>query len=138
VIVIDASVLVDALVDDGPIGGRARAALLDDLHWAAPVHLVVEVVSTVRGRVLGDKLTARRGRAILEALQELTIELVDPMDLVDRMWELRRNLTAYDATYVAAAESLDCRLVTTNGRLGRARGLRCAVQVVAGQRGQRR
>jgi predicted nucleic acid-binding protein len=133
VIVTDASVLADALIDDGAVGDQARAALLEDLHWAAPGHLVVEVVSVVRGRVAGGHLAVRRGGAALRALQELTIELVDSMDLVNRMWELRSNLTAYDAAYVAAAEQLGCRLVTADARLGGARGLRCPVQLVTGE-----
>lgn len=47
------------------------------------------------------------------------------------MWELRGNLTAYDAAYVAAAEAYECPLLTTDGRLARASGLRCAVDVPA-------
>lgn len=130
-IVIDASALADALIDDGPVGDEARAALQEDLHWAAPAHLVVEVVSVIRGRVLGDKLSARRGREALRALQELAIEAIDLMGLVDRMWQLRDNLTPYDAAYVASAELFGCPLVTGDARIGRIRGVRCQVQVVA-------
>ena len=52
--------------------------------------------------------------------------------LFDRIWELRDNLTAYDAAYVALAEAIDCPLVTADARLSRAAGLRCAVTVVPG------
>jgi predicted nucleic acid-binding protein len=130
VIVVDASVLADALVDDGPVGDEARAVLQDDVHWVAPAHLVAEVVSVIRGRVLGGKLDNRRGGDALNALQELTIESIDLMGLVDRMWELRDNLTPYDAAYVASAESLGCPLVTADARLGRVRGLRCPINLV--------
>jgi predicted nucleic acid-binding protein len=130
VIVVDASALTDALIDDGPVGDASRALLTEDLHWAAPAHLVVEVLSAIRGRVLGGKLTARRGGAAVRALRELTIDVLDPQGLVDRIWQLRDNLTAYDAAYVAAAENLHCALVTGDARLGRIRGLRCTIRVV--------
>ena len=136
-IVVDASALADALIDDGPVGDEARIVLSEDLHWTAPAHLAVEVVSVLRGRVLGGKLTARRAGAALRALRELTIELVDPMSLIDRMWRLRENLSAYDAAYVAAAEDLNCALVTGDARLGRVRGLRCTVRVIEGDRHRR-
>lgn len=129
-IVVDASVLADALVDDGTVGDVARAALLDDVHWAAPAHLVVEVVSVFRGKVLGGKLDIRRGRQATQDLQELTIDLVDPLGLVERMWELRGSLTSYDAAYVAAAERLGCVLVTSDARLGSIRGLRCSIRTL--------
>ncbi len=132
-IVVDASVLADSLIDDGPVGDEARTALLDDLHWAAPGHLVVEVMSVVRGRMLGSKLSSRRGSAAVRALRELTVEFVDPMGLVARMWQLRNNLTAYDAAYIAAAESLGCPLVTGDARLARMRGVRCAIRLVTGE-----
>jgi predicted nucleic acid-binding protein len=50
--------------------------------------------------------------------------------LLDRIWELRDNLSSYDATYVALAELLDCSLLTADGRLGRAPGLGCPITVV--------
>ncbi|MGI8900400.1 MAG: type II toxin-antitoxin system VapC family toxin [Nocardioides sp.] len=50
--------------------------------------------------------------------------------LLDRVWQLRDNLSAYDASYVALAESLDCTLLTADARLSRAPGLRCPITVV--------
>ena len=50
--------------------------------------------------------------------------------MFDRVWELRDNLTAYDAAYVALAEIIDCPLVTADGRISRAPGIRCVVTVV--------
>lgn len=129
-IVVDASVLADALIDDGCVGDECRAALQADTHWAAPAHLVAEVVSVIRGRVLGGKLNARRGRYALRSLQELSIESIDLMGLVDRMWQLRDNLTPYDAAYVAAAENLFCPLVTGDARLSRVPGLHCSLRVI--------
>jgi predicted nucleic acid-binding protein len=131
VIVLDASVVADALLDDGPMGVAARAALISDLHWAAPAHLPVEVASVIRGKTLGGKLGPARANEAVEALPALVIEVVDVTGLVDRMWQLRENLTAYDAAYVAAAEILGCPLVTGDSRLAKAPGVRCEVRVVA-------
>jgi predicted nucleic acid-binding protein len=130
VIVVDACALTDALIDDGPVGESARAHLRADPQWAAPAHLLVEVVSAIRGKALGGRLaTARAGEAIA-ALPQLVIVHVGAAQLVDRMWELRGNLTAYDAAYVAAAETLDCPLVTGDARLAKANGIRCEVRVL--------
>lgn len=131
-IVLDASALADALLDDGPVGAAARAALAADPHWVAPAHLLVEVVSVIRGKTLGGKLDPARADDAVEALSTLVIDVVELARLVDRIWELRGNLTPYDAAYVAAAELLDCPLVTGDARLAKATGVRCEVRVVAG------
>jgi predicted nucleic acid-binding protein len=132
VIVVDASVLADALLDDGPMGAAARAALAADPHWAAPVHLLVEVVSVIRGKTLGGKLGLTRANEVVAALSELVVDEVDISQLVDRIWQLRGNLTAYDAAYVAAAETLECPLVTGDGRIAKASGPRCEIRVISG------
>jgi predicted nucleic acid-binding protein len=130
VIVVDASALADALIDDGPVGDSARAALGADAHWAAPAHLLVEVVSVVRGRTLGGKLTLARAQEVVAVLPTLVIDTVDTAPLVDRMWQLRANLTPYDAAYVAVAEALGCPLVTGDRRLAKANGIRCDVTLL--------
>jgi predicted nucleic acid-binding protein len=130
VIVVDASALADALIDDGPQGESARAQLRADLQWAAPAHLLVEVVSVIRGRALGGRLGVARAEEAIAALPQLVIIQVSAAQLVDRMWALRGNLTAYDAAYVATAEALDCPLVTGDGRLAKASGIRCEVRVL--------
>lgn len=129
-IVVDASVLTDALVDDGPVGAAARAALAADPHWAAPAHLLVEVVSVIRGKTLGGKLGIARATEAIAALPALVIDQVDTVRLVDRMWQLRGNISAYDAAYVAAAEALGCPLVTGDARLAKADGSRCEINLV--------
>lgn len=116
-IVVDASVLVDALTNDDAPGYAARAELARDGHWAAPTHLRVEVFSAIRGRVLGGKVSARRGLDAVEALAALNIEPIDFSELHARMWGLRENVTGYDAAYVAAAEARGCPLVTADGPL---------------------
>ncbi len=67
-IVVDASAMVDALVDDGPVGDAARAELTGDPHWAAPSHLLIEVMSVIRGKVLGGKLGLARAQEAIETL----------------------------------------------------------------------
>ena len=129
-IVIDASVIADALIDDGPAGTAARTALTADQHWAAPAHLGVEVISAIRGKLLGRKIRPARAHDAIEALPGLVIDEIPIGRLVDRIWQLRGNLRAYDAAYVAAAEGLDCPLLTGDGRLATVSGLRCEVRVV--------
>lgn len=128
-IVLDASVLANAITDDGPVGVAARTELARDEHWAAPEHLLVEVFSAVRGRWLGRKISERRARDALTALADSTIDLMGTGHLLDRMWDLRRNVSGYDAAYVALAETLDCALVTADGRLSRVPNLRCEIRV---------
>jgi len=131
VIVVDASALADALLDDGPTGAAARSALTSDPHWIAPTHLLVEVVSVIRGKLLGGKLSPARANDAVDALSTLVVEDVPLSGLIDRIWQLRSNLTAYDAAYVAAAEAVGCPLVTGDGRLAKASGVRCEVRVTA-------
>jgi predicted nucleic acid-binding protein len=129
VIVVDACVISDALVDDGPVGASARSALTADPHWAAPAHLLVEVVSVIRGRALAGKLGQARAREAIGTLPTLVIDQVAAADLVERIWQLRDNLSAYDAAYVAAAELLRCPLLTGDARLAKAPGVRCEIQL---------
>jgi predicted nucleic acid-binding protein len=120
----DASVMVAALVDSGTSGVASRFALAGE-DLIAPALLDTEVAHALRGRVAGGKLdhdVARRALADLAALQ---IERFDAVPLLTRMWELRTNLTAYDATYVALAEAFDATLVTADLRLVRASRPRC-------------
>ena len=128
-IVVDASVVANALTDDGPVGQICRAELARDVHWAAPEHLIVETFSAIRGRYLGGKIGESRCTDALQALGSATIELMRTIVLLPRMWELRANVSGYDAAYVAMAETLDCPLVTSDARLARVTGLRCAVRL---------
>lgn len=129
-IVVDASALTDALVDDGPAGEGARAELAEDPHWAAPAHLVVEVISAVRGKLLGGKVALARSEEAIAALADIEVDVVEPFQNVDRVWQLRDNVTPYDAAYLTAAEQLDCALVTGDSRLTRVPGVRCEVRLV--------
>ena len=128
-IIIDASVLANALMDDGPVGEISRAELARDVHWAAPEHVSVETFSAIRGRYLGSKISESRCVDSLDALGSATIELVSTIALLPRMWELRANVSGYDAACVAAAEGYDCPLLTSDARLARVGGLRCDIRL---------
>ena len=128
-IVVDASAFANALTDDGPVGVRSRAELADDLHWAAPEHLRVEVFSAIRGRWLGRKITDQRAADALDATAAATIDILPTAPLLGRMWQLRDNLTGYDAAYVAVAELYECALVTADERLSHAPDVRCEIRL---------
>lgn len=128
-IIVDASAVANALTDDGPVGRLARSELARDNHWSAPEHLFVETFSAIRGRFLGGKVESRRAADALAALAEAAIELVPTAPLLHRMWELRANLSGYDAAYVAAAELHDVALLTADRRLTQAPGVRCEVRL---------
>ena len=71
---VDASVLTNALTDDGSVGASSRAELARDAHWAAPAHIVVEVFSAIRGRWLGHKISQTRAEDALSAMVSITID----------------------------------------------------------------
>ncbi|GII96236.1 type II toxin-antitoxin system VapC family toxin [Sinosporangium siamense] len=124
-IAIDASALAAALTDDLEVGDSARQRLEEHTHWVAPSLLFVEVLSVIRGRLLAGKIGARRAADSVQALRELVIDRIDDAAIINRIWELRSNLTAYDASYVATAEALHCPLLTADAKLARASGPRC-------------
>lgn len=128
-IVADASVLVAALLDEAGAGALARERLLaHDVH--VPQLADVEVLSAVRRMVINGVLSPERGAAALEDLAVLEMERYDHRALLPRAWQLRDAVSAYDAVYVALAELLEAPLVTADGRLSRAPGLRCAVDLL--------
>lgn len=129
-IVVDASALIDALLDDGPAGETARTALEQDTDWAAPPVLFVEVLSVTRRRVLRREVAAQRAADAVEALAGSEVTWVDPSAVVARIWTLRDNVAAFDAAYVAAAELLGCDLVTGDRRLAAASGPRCRIRTL--------
>lgn len=124
-IVVDASVLVDVLVGEGR--GRPRLATED---MVAPHLLDAEVGSGIRSLVLAGDLTSRQGREALGHLGDLEIERLPHLPLLPRAFDLRANLSIYDALYVALAEALEIPLVTLDRRLAAAPVVRAVVEVI--------
>lgn len=128
-IVVDASVVAPTLADDDEDGDRARARLGGE-RLAAPELLDLEVASILRRAVRARRLDQRRSGQALEDLLALPLTRVSHGPLLARVWELRDNLTAYDAAYVALAEAAGCSLLTADRRLKRATGPRCEIEVL--------
>ncbi len=128
--VIDASVVVRALLRDGPDADTALDAIRQAPFMAAPAHLDTEVLAALRKLWLRGVVTEK---ALLEApweLSRLDVERMPISGLADRALELRDNLTVYDALYAALAEALDVPLITADRRLADAPGIRCRVRVL--------
>lgn len=121
-IVVDASALVLALADQGERGTAARAALAADPEWAAPEHLLIEVMQSLRGRYLAGENSAEQVAAVAAELPAIAFRKLELAPLLGRIWELKDNLTPDDAAYVAVAELLGAPLVTADLRLSRASG----------------
>jgi predicted nucleic acid-binding protein len=130
VIVVDASVLAPALADDGADGDRVRERLRGE-QLVAPELVDLEVLSTLRRAARGGRVDERRSSQALDDLAALPLRRVSHQALLPRVWELRDNLTAYDAAYVALAEALDALLLTADGAMKKASGIRCEVEVLA-------
>ncbi len=130
-LVVDTSALLAVLA-----GSPADAALSDrlradgDLH--APHLIDVEAVHALRRLVRRDDLSVERALAARQDLKDLTIIRYPHVALVDRMWELRENLTAYDATFVALSEALGVPLITADERLARSTGHAAKIEAFPG------
>jgi predicted nucleic acid-binding protein len=130
VVVVDASMVVAGLVDNGPDGRWAEHLLTSNL-LAAPHLLPAEVANVVRRAAQAGQISPDAATLAHADLQSLRIDLFPYEPFAARIWELRANVTCYDAWYVALAEYLDCPLATLDGRLARAAGLTCAVEIPA-------
>jgi predicted nucleic acid-binding protein len=130
VIVLDASAVIDLLLgsEAGTRISTRLAAPDETLH--APHLLDLEVAQVLRRYEAAGLLSASRARQALDDLADLGVVRYAHEDLLPRIWHLRRNLTAYDAAYVALAEALDAPLLTRDGKLAAAPGHRAHVEVV--------
>lgn len=122
--VVDASVLVAALVDRGPDGTWSSAALREH-ELTAPHHAPAEAANILRRLALARQLSQQEAAIAHDELVQLSIELFPFGPFAARSWELRHNVVTADAWYVALAEALDCALLTLDARLARADGPRC-------------
>lgn len=128
-IIVDASVLVALIADDSDTWQRFAAEITGE-DAAAPHLLDCEVVSAIRRlRHQGD-LSEERALEALADLHRFPIERFPHGALVDRMWELRETITAYDAAYVALGEALVAPLLTADAKLARADGHNCEIRLL--------
>ena len=118
--VVDASAVVAALVDSGPHGEWAESVVAANA-LAAPELVLAESTNILRRLEQAETISRIEANGAHADLLGMGIEL-----FARRVWELRSNLTSYDAWYVALAEALDCPLLTLDLRLSRAPGPRCA------------
>ena len=129
-IVVDASALIEVLLNT-PSGSRITQRLFDGqetLH--APCLLDIEVAQVLRRYALAGELNATRGLQAIEDLSDFPLTRY-PHDLfLSRIWELRHNVTAYDAAYIALAEALDAPLLTRDARLASATGHNAIVEFI--------
>ena len=124
--VVDASVLVAALVDGGNDGPWAEEVISEG-PLAVPELALVEATNILRRLEQSGRISQLEATASHRDLMRLDMEVYPFAPVVGRVWELRFNLTSYDAWYVALAEALQFPLVTLDRRLGRATGPRCDV-----------
>lgn len=126
--VIDSSVLVAAVSDAGDTGRWAEERVLAS-QLAAPHLILAEASNILRRSVLAGDLSELEASLAHGDLVALDIELFAFAPFAPRVWELRENLTAYDAWYVALAEAVDGPLLTLDHRLARAPGIGCAIEL---------
>lgn len=121
---VDASVVVAALVDSGPTGGWAVELLRSDI-LAAPHHMPGEVANVLRRVELAGAVSPDVAAMAHRDLVDLPVDLYPYEPFAGRVWELRGSLTAYDAWYVALAEAIGGPLATLDLRLATAPGPTC-------------
>jgi predicted nucleic acid-binding protein len=128
--VVDASVLVEYVID-GIHGHAAREALGAGEELWAPYLVDAEVGHAIRGHVRSGQLQPETASAALDEFADLRVRRMAHRPFLARAFELRDNLSFYDALYVALAEELEMRLVTFDRRLALAPGLRTTVELLA-------
>jgi predicted nucleic acid-binding protein len=126
-LVVDASLVVSALVDAGDTGRWAEALVASE-PLSAPHLMPVEVTNILRRTAANGEITQDVASMAQADLLNLRVELFPYAPFAARVWELRHNMTSYDAWYVALAEFLGSSLATLDRRLARAAGPRCAFE----------
>jgi predicted nucleic acid-binding protein len=129
-IVVDASALLEFLLQTS-LGARVEARLFgeeDELH--APHLLDVEIAQGLRRLVRTGEVTSGRAEEAIADLTDLDLHRHAHLDLLDRAWKLRDNISAYDAMYVALAEAIEAPIVTCDSPLAKAPGHRARIEVI--------
>jgi predicted nucleic acid-binding protein len=127
-IVLDASIVVTALLDDDENGELARTRMAQGRSLHAPELLDVEVLSSLRKLTMNRRIEEKRALRAMDDLHDLSVHRYSHRAFSWRIWELRDNLTPYDASYVALAETLACPLVTADRAIAGCPRLLCEVE----------
>jgi predicted nucleic acid-binding protein len=130
VIVVDASAVLEVLLRTAYCEA-CEARLFDAREALCAPHLIDLEIAQVLGRyVLRSAITNERASQALDDFTDWQIVRYEHAVLLPRIWELRHNLTAYDAAYVALAEACEAPLVTCDERIGNSHGHRASVEVI--------
>lgn len=127
-VVADASVIVAALVDAGPVGRWAEKLVATE-HLVAPHGMPAEVANVLRRAERVGEISADVAAMAHAEIGALPVDLFPYHPVASRAWELRKNVTIHDGWYVALAELLDVELATLDDRLGRAPGVGCPLRL---------
>jgi predicted nucleic acid-binding protein len=128
-IVVDASALLEVLLRT-PVARAVERRLFDGGESLHAPHLIdLEAAQVLRRYAASGQIPAERGRAALDDLAAFRLRRYPHDWLMNRVWQLRDNMTAYDAAYVALAEALDAPLVTRDRRLAAAPGHRARIEL---------
>lgn len=131
-VVVDSSVVVAALVANGPDGAWAERLIAENSVYA-PELVLVEATNVLRRLELSNRISSPEASAALGDLMQLELELFPFEPFAERIWELRPTVTSYDAWYVAVAEALKCPLATLDERLANSSGPKCHFVTAAAQ-----
>ena len=123
-VIVDASVLVSALIGSGAVGSWAESLIEED-EISAPELVMPETINSPRRLESSGQITQTEADGAFRDLMDFRISLYSFEPFAGRVWELRFNLTSYDAWYVALAESLACPLATLDARIRRATDPTC-------------
>lgn len=129
--VVDASVVVEALTNRGAVGTVAREVLDGRALRQSAAIVRAEVVSALRSMARQGVIASDRARTAAARATAFGLELHPFEPYLPRVWELRDNLSVYDAWYVAVAEALGTSLMTVDARLAEAPGARCPIEVLS-------
>jgi predicted nucleic acid-binding protein len=128
--VLDASVLTVFYMSDDSRRSAVSSRLAAGDAWFAPAHIDAEIASALRGLGRASRAVDRAAPRALAHLAGFPLRRMPIAPLLERMWQLRANVTAYDAAYIALAEHLDCALITCDAKLAAASGPRCAIDLI--------
>lgn len=126
-LVADASAIVALLTDSGPVGQWATE-MMSDADLYAPAVMPFECTDIFRRHELAGVISADQAAQAHTDLVDMPVDLWPYETVATRVWDLRANLSSYDAAYVAVAEVTNASLLTLDGRIAKAPRIRCSVK----------